>query len=173
MELGASGIPTLVPAIDISVVCFPSLWREAERERERERAWKERLYIYYLACFYVNFNDPPLPGSPKSKSPLQIHLHTHAQEHIHHSLMATIYEHVWMWESIYVSDIRQSTVFWHFNLRSLLFHEGSPALRQFRWLLIQKDQMGMRGEKETNKIIIILQIYSITLVLFSSGKVHD
>lgn len=28
-------------------------------------------------------------------------------------------------------------------------------------------------KKETNKIIIILQIYSITLVLFSSGKVHD
>lgn len=30
-----------------------------------------------------------------------------------------------------------------------------------------------KKKKETNKIIIILQIYSITLVLFSSGKVHD
>lgn len=29
------------------------------------------------------------------------------------------------------------------------------------------------GKKEPNKIIIILQIYSITLVLFSPGKVHD
>lgn len=28
-------------------------------------------------------------------------------------------------------------------------------------------------KKESNKIIIILQIYSITLVLFSPGKVHD
>lgn len=37
VELCASGIPTLVPAIDISAVCFPSLWcREEEGEIERE-----------------------------------------------------------------------------------------------------------------------------------------
>lgn len=37
VELCASGIPTLVPAINISAVCFPSLrCREEEKEIERE-----------------------------------------------------------------------------------------------------------------------------------------
>lgn len=74
-ELYASGISGLVAAIDISVVCFPSLWCPEGRKRERGRS-KGRLSVYYLVCFYVNFNDPPFPGSPKSKSPLQKDLHT-------------------------------------------------------------------------------------------------
>lgn len=59
-----------------------------EKERERGRS-KGRLSVYYLVCFYVNFNDPPFPGSPKSKSPLQKDLHTlntRAQAGTHTSL---------------------------------------------------------------------------------------
>lgn len=85
----ARRFPALTAATDISAVCFssPPCW---EQESKIER---ERLFDYYLVRLYVKFNDPPLPGSPTSKSPLQTDPHTlymHTGDHTHHSVIVNI-----------------------------------------------------------------------------------
>lgn len=88
----ARRIPALLPATDVSAVCFssPPCWEQESKDWEGEQ-----LFDYYLVCLYVKFNDPPLPGSPTSKSPLQtdpytLNMHMHTGDRTHHSLIANI-----------------------------------------------------------------------------------
>lgn len=80
--------------------CLPRTFRQfvfrlRRVENKRAKIEGERLFDYYLVCLYVKFNDPPLPGSPTSKSPLQtdphtLYMHMHTGDHTHHSLIANI-----------------------------------------------------------------------------------
>lgn len=94
---------------------------------EKKGRSKGRLSVYYLVCLYVNFNDPPLPGSPKLKSPLQIHRTTHREEHTHHSLMANIFGHICVpvsvWKNTIISVHTKLYLFYNFDF--IWFWKGS------------------------------------------------